>query len=608
MGYLDPPRRTGEGMDIEILRGEIERLFSLDELTALSRDLLGLDPDEVGGTNVKASFARALTDRCSELDALDALVDAVIASRSNADPRLRDLNRLGFAVDETLAGGRMVGPFLVNRRLGEGGSGIVYSAEHEGQSIILKVLHREASRDSRALHRFLTVTRLISRVSNASLPRSLTVGHLREIDAYYVAYENMDGEPLSARVKRDGPIHIQEARVILRNVLEALASLHARGIAHGNLKLENIIVSRSSQSPSVLVVDGGVDRLRLRTRAINGHTQYLHTLGSPKTIAPEQIRGSVAQPRADVYAFGSVLYEVLTGQPVFSAATAVDAAVAHLIEDPKPPSDAAPRGWIAKDLDRFVLALLSKEPSGRPRDASVALEQFETLDRGPTAGTLVTITEEDLETRIQEVLAKPEDDAAALRLESAAQEGGDSLRIAGAFVKAAEATPAWGMDAFALENRKNLLFRAARLYVGANEKQSAEDVYKSIIEIDATDDIAQNALLQVRRSLGKFDDLVEMLISRCETATSRVEKVRLMGEIGRIYAFELEDKAQALVAYTQTFCEDPETDAYADEVERLAGSNLAAWNEATSILAEASAGDLGAEQKVPLLSRLGRWY
>src|SRR5258707_6647217 len=118
-------------MDIEILRGEIERLFSLDELTALSRDLLGLDPEEVGGTAAKASFARALTDRCSQVDALDALVEAVIGSRTDADPRLRDLSQRGFTVEETLSSGRMVGPVLVNRRLGEGGARIGYSAGNE---------------------------------------------------------------------------------------------------------------------------------------------------------------------------------------------------------------------------------------------------------------------------------------------------------------------------------------------------------------------------------------------------------------------------------------------------------------------------------------------
>jgi tetratricopeptide (TPR) repeat protein/predicted Ser/Thr protein kinase len=597
-------------MDIEILRGEIERLFSLDELTALSRELLALDPDEIGGTSAKASFARALTDRCSQLDALDALVEAVIGSRTDADPRLRDLSQRGFSFDETLEAGRLVGPFLVNRRLGEGGSGIVYSAEHEGQQVILKILRREAARDGRALNRFLTITRLIGRVGNASLPRWMTVGQLSEIDATYIAYEDIDGEPLAARIKRDGPMHIQEARVILRNVLEALAALHERGIAHGNLKLENIIVSRASQGQRVLLVDGGFDRLRLRTRAMNGHghAQYLHALGSPKTSAPEQIRGSVAQPRSDVYAFGCVLFEVLTGEPVFNAASAIDAAVAHLIQEPKPPSDSAPRGWIPKELDRFVLTLLSKEPTARPRDARAALEQFESLDRGPMAVSLVTITEEDFEERIQAVLASPEDEAAALRLESAAQEGGDLLRIAETFASASDNSPAWGMDAFAQENRKNLLFRSARTFEGANERHRAEEIYRRIVELDPSDDIAQNALLQVRRSLGKFDELVEMLLSRTETAASRGEKARLMADIGRIYAFELEDKSQALVAYVQAFCEDPESEAYGDEVERLAGSDLAAWNEATSLSADASAGDLPPEQKTPLLARLGRWY
>ena len=118
-------------MEIEILRGEMERLFSLDELTALSRDLLGLDPEEIGGTSAKASFAQALTDRCSQLDALDALVEAVIGSRTDADPRLRDLSQRGFSFDETLEAGRLVGPFVVNRRLGEGNAEILSDAVHK---------------------------------------------------------------------------------------------------------------------------------------------------------------------------------------------------------------------------------------------------------------------------------------------------------------------------------------------------------------------------------------------------------------------------------------------------------------------------------------------
>jgi len=107
-------------MDIEILRGELERLFSLDELTDLSRDLLGFDPEEVGGTSAKASFVRALTDRCGQVDALDALVEAIIGSRTDADQRLRDLSQRGFTSNETLEAGTLVGPFVIVRRIGEG--------------------------------------------------------------------------------------------------------------------------------------------------------------------------------------------------------------------------------------------------------------------------------------------------------------------------------------------------------------------------------------------------------------------------------------------------------------------------------------------------------
>src|SRR6185436_21054239 len=146
--------------------------------------------------------------------------------------------------------------------------------------------------------------------------------------------------------------------------------------------------------------------------------------------------------------------------------------------------------------------------------------------------TLVTITEEDFEERVQAVLANPEDDGAALRLESAAQEGGDLVRIAETFARASDNSPE--TDAFAQENKKNLLFRSARSFESANDKQRAEEMYKRIVELDPTDDIAQNALLQVRRSLGKFDELVEMLLARTESASNRVEKGRLMADIGRI--------------------------------------------------------------------------
>src|SRR5215204_3804592 len=104
-------------MSIDIVRGELERLFSLDEMMALSTDLLGFDPAEIGGIASKASFARALTDRCVEVDAVEALVDAVVASRTEVDPRIRELGAHGLSRPEELRAGETLGPYTVIRKL-----------------------------------------------------------------------------------------------------------------------------------------------------------------------------------------------------------------------------------------------------------------------------------------------------------------------------------------------------------------------------------------------------------------------------------------------------------------------------------------------------------
>src|SRR5512142_2719308 len=119
-------------MSIDIVRGELERLFSLDELMALSSDLLGLAPAEIGGAASKASFARALTDRCVEIDAVAALLDAVLASRSEADPRFRELVQKGFVPEDDLKVGDKFGPFSITKKIGEGPRAVIYTAQKEG--------------------------------------------------------------------------------------------------------------------------------------------------------------------------------------------------------------------------------------------------------------------------------------------------------------------------------------------------------------------------------------------------------------------------------------------------------------------------------------------
>src|SRR5215469_8764443 len=156
---------------IDILRTELERLFSLDELTSMSHRLLGLDPQDVGGSDAKASFAKALTERCLDGDRIDALVDVILISRQGVDPRVRDV--VGLFGKEDIAQGRMLGPFLVLKKLGESELSNVYFAKRGDEEHVLKVLKREACRDKRAVQRLLTANRLVAAVDHPGLPRGI---------------------------------------------------------------------------------------------------------------------------------------------------------------------------------------------------------------------------------------------------------------------------------------------------------------------------------------------------------------------------------------------------------------------------------------------------
>jgi tetratricopeptide (TPR) repeat protein/tRNA A-37 threonylcarbamoyl transferase component Bud32 len=604
---------------IDILRGELERLFTLEEMTSMSERLLGLVPDEVGGASAKGSYARALTERCFDGDRLDALVDVILHSRKEVDPRVRDI--VSLMGKEELAVGRQLGDFTIQKKIGESDLGIVYQAVRTDgvakATYALKVLRREAARDRRAVHRFLTANRLIGTLDHPGLPRHVEAGEI-EPGVYYVAYEHIDGQPLSARLARTGPVSYNELRPILKGILEPLAALHRAHLVHGDVKTENILVAGrpgDMGEARVVLIDFGTDRLRVRAAASNGHTGLLAVFGSPKTVAPEIVRGRPADPKSDVYAFGAVLFELLTGKPVFVHESATDAAFAHLSSEPAPPSTRAPRGLVSRDIDAFVLSLLNKDPARRPRDAAAVLDALESIGRASAVMRAAgAITTEKVQAMIDKLLAAPSDGEAAIELEKAVDEGAEPARVGEAFAAAAAQVRGGAEEGSdgeeEKETRKALLYRAARIFdSAAKDKVRAEQTYAAILELDPSDEIARIALEEARKALGKYEELVEMLLEKSQAAPPGEERGRALAEIGRLYASELEDPDQAIVAFTQALCELPTSDEYAGEVERLCGQKQATWAETLETLTETIKGaQLGATEHAALLVRAARWY
>jgi tetratricopeptide (TPR) repeat protein len=594
-------------MEIDVLRAELERLFEMDELLALSRDLLGFDPETIGGTAGKGSFVRALTDHCIENDAFEALCDSVAASKAGVSPEVLALGARGTpALDEIRLGDRL-GPYVISRKLGEGAAGISYVARSEDGEVRIKVLRREATRDQRALRRFLALTRLSARVRHQGLPWRLRAG---VVDGrYFVAQEAVEGQALAARVARTGPMHINEAREILRGVLEALEALHNERLVHGDLKLENVLVYRTADgAPRVLVLDPFCDRLRARPPA-NGHVEPW-SVSSPRTVSPEQLRGHAPTPASDVYSFGALLFELLTGKPVFDTKTIADAMVAHLSTPPRTPSAVAPRGWVTKELDDLVLRLLSKDPAARPRTVAAVLALLDGLGKPQQATEAApTLAEEELVLRIDAVIGDPENEAAALSLESAVGEGADATRVAEALLVAAEQIDLTGGDPGRQNAAKGLLFRAGRLFQESAESlEGAERAYAAIVLLDPSEGTAVARLDELRQKLGKYDELIESLLDRVERSERGAERAAILSRIGGLYSSEIADPEQALVAFTQAFCEDPVAAENAGAVERLAGNSNAAWGEVLAACNEESTSDRPPEIKNPLFAQMGRWY
>lgn len=596
---------------IDILRSELERLFELDDMKQLSNDLLGLPPDEVGGTSGKGTFARALVEKCRDQDALPALAEAMVfLKKGRVD--------LWVVPPDDLQVGSSVGPFRIARKLGEGGLGVVYLGERkvnggpgEVERVAIKVLRTVHAGDRAAAKRWLTVARVLSRIDDRHLGRVVAVGELAD-GRPWVAGQYFDGQSLAARIARTGPMHFNEVRPILRSVLSGLEALHARGMAHGGVKAENVFIVRPTPGdhgrtePFGVLVDPGADRLFGRPPLTGiDRSGVVPIAGTPKTLAPEQARLGRATPSADLYALGCVLYEALTGRPPFTASSPIDVIALHLTQPLDPPSAHAPRGWVGKEVDAILEKALAKDPAQRYGSAAEFREALESTGRmsiPSAARKKEPLDAEAFEKAKAALLESPANADLAAALERV-------VEPAGAWAQASEVFEQAAANVDDVEVKKSLLFRVARLYESElADPKGAEAAYRKILEIDRDDDIARVGLEELKRQTGDVEGLVELLIEKSERAERSAERAAILREIAEVYEKQLRDNDNAFIAWMQALSDDPRDERTQREIERLAGNDVQAWNEALGTLNEAVQQTEDRDAKIAIYVLMGRWY
>jgi class 3 adenylate cyclase/predicted Ser/Thr protein kinase len=241
------------------------------------------------------------------------------------------------------------------RVIGTGGMGVVYEALDRitNTTVALKVIRPELSAREDLIERFKAELVAARKVTHKNVCRVHEIS--RFDDVFAISMEYIEGDTLREVLDRYGPLSVRRTREWMQQICSGLQAAHEAGVTHRDLKPENIVITRENV---VKVMDFGLAH-SIETKA----TQTGTFRGTPAYAAPEQIRGEKTDVRADIYALGAMLYEMLTGSSVFGRDSATAVLMSHLHDPPVPPRSIEPN--IPAFLERVILRCLHKKPEER---------------------------------------------------------------------------------------------------------------------------------------------------------------------------------------------------------------------------------------------------
>jgi eukaryotic-like serine/threonine-protein kinase len=267
----------------------------------------------------------------------------------------------------------IAGRYELEHKVGSGGMSKVYRAHDRllERTVALKILHEHYSQDDEYIERFRREARSVAQLTH---PNVVTVIDRGEHEGrQYIVFEYIDGENLKQLVEREGPLPPRQVIELGLQIASALASAHARGVVHRDVKPQNVILTDEGRPK---VTDFGI----ARSADVESVTLTGTVMGTSEYIAPEQARGELVDFRSDVYSLGAILYELCTGEVPYPGENPVSVAMRHLHEPV--PSARAQRPDVPARLDAAIRKAMAKDPEERFRSMDELIVELEASLRG----------------------------------------------------------------------------------------------------------------------------------------------------------------------------------------------------------------------------------
>lgn len=306
------------------------------------------------------------------------------------------------------ASGQKIGPYEISSQIGAGGMGEVYRARDPrlGRDVAIKVLPASFSSDTDRLQRFAQEARAAAALNHPNILAIYDIGEDR--GAPYIVSELLEGETVRQRL-RSGSLSMRRSVDFATQIVRGLAAAHERGIVHRDLKPENIFITNDGR---VKILDFGLAKLTSPEEAdsytsatVQVATEPGLVMGTVGYMSPEQVRGKAADHRSDLFAFGAILYEMLSGKRAFHGDTPADTMSAILKDDPPELSETARN--VPPALERIVRHCLEKNPAQRFQSAGDVAFNLEALSEitGTSRSEVPAIVAAPLHRRALPVLA-----------------------------------------------------------------------------------------------------------------------------------------------------------------------------------------------------------